>query len=110
MNKRMRTSILGFGLVIASGIALPAHAAIIPELTQHLTEMLDSTESAVNSCPTEETGSAAKDHEWFYRRFWLRFRPRVSFAVPGFAKLEIVPEIEMLWQRDLPTGWEVYKP
>ena len=109
MNK-MKISILGLVWVLAVVSARPSQAAIIPELTKHLTEMLDSTESAVNRCSSEDASAAETSHEWFYRRFWLRFRPRVSFAVPGFAKLEIVPEIEMLWQRDLPAGWEVYKP
>ena len=52
----------------------------------------------------------AVEEQWWYRRFWLRVRPKFAFSVPGFAKLEIMPETELLWERALPDGWVVFKP
>ena len=107
MNRR--NWILTFTMLGVSAFSGSARASVLPELTQHLNEMLDAADGAVNSCELAESESSVGG-EWYYRRFWLRFRPRVAVAIPGVAKLEIVPELETLWQRDLPEGWEPYKP
>jgi hypothetical protein len=101
---------LGWTILFLAVSSVTARGAELPELRSHLTEMIDATEGAVNRCESSTAPDSESGEAWYYRRFWLRFRPRVAFAIPGFAKLEIVPEFEMLWARDLPTGWEVYKP
>lgn len=102
--------ILAFFALVSVPV-FPASAAELPDLTRHLSEILESTTAAVENSGAEGGAPLSEsDERWFCRRFTLRLRPKASFAIPGFAKLEIVPEVEMVWQRALPTGWETYKP
>ena len=71
-------------------------------------QQLAATDAAV--CSADEDLTRATEDSWYFRRFWLRVRPKFSFGVPGLTALEIVPELELLWQRDLPDGWKTYKP
>ncbi len=108
---KMKPWIFAPPIIALAALTVPAFAVELPELTQHLNQMLDSAEGAVNRCEADSTSASTTGGEqWYYRRFWLRFKPRVAFAIPGIAKLEISPELEMLWQRDLPADFEVYKP
>jgi hypothetical protein len=51
-----------------------------------------------------------EDDGYFFRRFWLRLRPRVERDIPGLASFAIIPEVELLWEKQTPEGWEIYKP
>jgi hypothetical protein len=62
---------------------------------------------AANGAPEDNT---ALEQVWYFKRLWLRARPRASFSVPGIAKLEVVPELELLFDRAYPDGWTSYKP
>lgn len=88
------------------------NAASAGDFSDHLLEEMSVVEQALlsselpGSLPLEEESSEA----FYFRRFWFRDRARAGFHVPGLAKLEIIPEIEMLWERDLPKGWTQYRP
>jgi hypothetical protein len=59
------------------------------------------------------SGSAADSraaHDWWFRRIWVRSRPKVGIEIPGIAKSRIVPELDLLWDRPMPSGWTGYKP
>ncbi len=47
---------------------------------------------------------------YFFRRFWLRLRPRVERDVPFLAGFSVIGELELLWEKPVPEGWETYKP
>jgi hypothetical protein len=89
----MKTIIIASMLFIAPS----TFAAPVAELTRYFAESVQTTDEAVNQCSLTEP--ASEGEIWYFRRFWLRVRPKVSFAIPLIAKLEIVPELEMLWQR-----------
>jgi hypothetical protein len=46
---------------------------------------------------------------YFFRRFWLRIRARIERDIPGLAGFAVIPEVELLWERPNPNGWENYK-
>lgn len=58
---------------------------------------------------TAITGEQSDDEAFFFRRFWFRLRARVERDIPGLAGFSVVPEIELLWEKQVPDGWETYK-
>lgn len=72
-----------------------------------LDNALAGVEMGVNS--PESLDDVNKSDTYFFRRFWLRLRPRVERDIPGFASLSIIPETELLWEQQTPEGWEMYK-
>jgi hypothetical protein len=111
MNPRTLFGFFALALALSWLLAArPAPAAENPELTRELAEIVGRSNDAVRAACTDAEGEAGSDSRWFLRRFWVRVRPKATFAVPGFAKLEISPELELLWQRELPEGWTTYKP
>ena len=103
-----------YGLLVAAMLAASGSASSAPleELSAQLRDEIVSSDEAVRACLRDEGGAVDRSIEesWFYRRFWLRVRPKVAFSIPGFAKLEIIPETELLWEHALPSGWAVFKP
>jgi hypothetical protein len=96
---------IGFLVVLASFLApLEGRTHVIPELVAQLRDGLSWIDS---SMPTEN--ACEKEDAWFFRRFWLRLRPKATFELPGL-KLTLVPEVELLLERDYPDGWGTYKP
>jgi len=90
-----------------------ARAAPIPELMQYLEEEMSTLDNAIasseaNSTPAELKGNG--EEQLYFMNFWLRIRPRIGFSVPGLVKVDIIPEAEILWQREIPGSWEVYNP
>jgi hypothetical protein len=100
----MKAALL-FLLAVSS---IPAQAKGIPELTRLLKEETSTLIREVDGAP--ETGTQVQGDSWYFRRMMIRVRPKASFEIPGFAKLEIIPETELIWQRELPDGWTGYKP
>lgn len=69
-----------------------------------------SLDEAVQSVETNSSMSAANDEDgYFFKRFWLRIRARIERDIPGLAGFAVVPEIEILWEKQNPDGWEGYK-
>ena len=86
-------------------------AAPIPELMSFLEREIQQMDRAVSACHmTHSKGISQENEAWLYQNFWIRLRGRAGFEIPGFAKVELVPEVELFWQRGIPQGWESYKP
>lgn len=45
---------------------------------------------------------------WFLKRAMGRVRFKFAYELPVL-KLEIVPELELIWDRPFPDGWVAYK-
>lgn len=78
-------------------------------LTQFVSEEVATMDLAFTQMTANEN-PGSEDDAFIFRRFWLRLRPRVGLHVPGFATFDVIPEVEMLWEKDLPDGWETYRP
>lgn len=65
----------------------------------------DLGDASANMNPLLETGE-----DYMFRRFWFRLRGKVGLKAPGLAGLEVIPEVEMLWEKEVPDGWAIYKP
>ncbi len=89
-------------------VATTSAQAGVLSLTDFVTQEVDSMDYAFDELNRDVDGKPQEDY--FFRRFWLRLRPKVGLTAAGFANLEIIPEIEMLWEKDTPDGWEIYKP
>lgn len=82
-----------------------------PTLSDFFEEEIITLDDAVQQVPSQPTvvSSEANDEGYFFRRFWLRLRPRVERDIPGLAGFSIIPEAELLWEKQTPEGWEIYK-
>lgn len=74
---------------------------------QFLEQNIEIASAAFNSSAQEYGGAG---DEYYLRRFWLRIRPKVGFKLPGTGKIQLIPEVELLWDRPLPESWTGYKP
>lgn len=54
--------------------------------------------------------SAGQGEEFYFRRWLLRLQAQIGISVPWVAKFELLPEVELVWQRPYPQGWTDYKP
>jgi hypothetical protein len=100
-------------LSTSSVIASPAaRAEAIPELRAFIESQVSAADEAIGASESASSpsGPASFDEEWYFRRFWLRVRLPAGIDVPWLAKFQIVPEVELLWQREYPAGWGTYKP
>jgi hypothetical protein len=91
----MRRSTIGFLMMLPLSVILE--------------EQVSTMNAAVLAEPVPAS-SMEDDEAWFLRRFWLRVRAKAGVEIPGFAKLQVIPETEMLWERTLPEGWKTFKP
>lgn len=83
-----------------------ADAKFPHELEERIAAMGDAAASAPEGAADAPEGNEA----WTLQNFWLRMRPRGGFDMPGIGEALLIPELELLWQRDLPEGWELYTP
>jgi hypothetical protein len=97
-------------VVILALASLGARADVLEDFSAQLREEITASDDAVAACGADRSDDRAANDSWYYRRFWLRVRPKLVFSIPGFAKLEIMPETELLWDRALPSGWVAYAP
>ena len=96
------------GMMLAAALsAAPAEAKRIRGLERFLEREISSVQEAVER---SETDQVARPTGWYLRRFLFRIKSPVGIDIPFLAKFQIVPEVEMLWQRDYPEGWGSYKP
>jgi hypothetical protein len=95
----------GFWIATVALLApLPGESAVVPELAEQVKSGLAWIESSMDT----ESACTTQD-EWYFRRVWLRLRPRAVFQLPAL-KLSLIPEVEILLERDYPDGWSAYKP
>lgn len=56
------------------------------------------------------TSYSDPNESWYLKSFWIRIRGKAGFSLASFAKVELIPEMEMFWTRPFPEGWNAYKP
>ncbi len=95
-------------LAFLIGIAMSASAQAESSLSGYLKQEIAALDEAIASCPAE--AQAQGEDGWWFRRFWLRARGKIGFTAGDAIKVEIVPEVELLWERPYPDGWTTYKP
>ncbi len=80
-------------------------------LADFFEQEVTALDNAVQTVPSESAVVTGRngDDGYFFRRFWLRLRPRVERDIPGLAGFSIIPEAELLWEKQTPEGWEIYK-
>lgn len=100
-------------MMLVFGASFPVAASGVPGLEKFLGEQVTVLDDAVASAsdPSEVCSADAADNEmWFFKNFFLRVRPQAGFEIPAIAKIQVVLEAELLWQRPTPQGWGAYKP
>lgn len=100
------TGVMVMMTILISGTANTARAEPIPELENYLSSVIEKADDAVMAKQT--VGAPSED--WFFRRFLLRLRLSAGLSVPLLFKVKIIPEVELVWDRDLAEGWSTYKP
>lgn len=94
-------------VALLSIVSLCASADSLPQLTQYLQSEIAHSSQALS----KPVGGLASDQEEFFLRRWLvRLQASFGIEVPWIASFQIVPEVELVWQRPYPDGWTDYKP
>jgi len=83
-------------LLTAFLVGLPAHAKPVKTLAEFTSSEIRSLDQAVQ----EGTGEGSRD--WEFKRFLLRVTAKIGFTVE-VVNLELLPELELVWQRDEPA-------
>ena len=96
-----------FSMIVLSIVPMNQVGAAdsLPELTRYLKAELESASRAL-----DEADDTAVNEAYFLRRWLVRVQAPFGIKVPWVAKFQIVPEVELVWQRQYPDGWNEYKP
>ena len=98
-------------VILLSTSASSSFASVMPDWVQFIDEEVTSASIALEqAAPETEATASCIEEEFYLRRFWMRVRAKVGIQIPVLAKFEVIPEIEMLWERPLPEGWKPYHP
>jgi hypothetical protein len=98
-------------ITVIAARSTAARAETIPELTAFLAAQIQATDAAIGSSDASgQPAQASFDEDWYYRRFWMRVRVPAGLDLPWIVKIQVIPEIELLWERQYPDGWSTYKP
>ena len=112
MKRTMIQSMAILGL--AAFAAIPAYSSSVPREEQRLTALLDAETTPLADAMEQELvaleAPGRGDELWYLKRLRVRVQAKAGVEVPFLSKLEIVPEIELLWQRENPEGLAGYKP
>jgi hypothetical protein len=90
-----------------------SRAEASPEFMRALDAQLSTLEE---SLPAESLSSntantsAGPEERWFFKSFFVRSKVQFGIEVPELSKLIVAPELEVVLQRNDPTGWTSYKP
>lgn len=117
MKKNYFTTSFTIIAITALILISPNHQNAMADIVQKETlenyfeNEVNSLDQAIQSSPLEAAIISNNDEAdgYFFRRFWLRIRPRAEFVVPGLAGLSVIPEVELLWEKPVPQNWEIYK-
>mgnify|MGYP001568205842 CR=1 FL=1 len=96
--------------LLITAFVFKASASTELSLTDFVSGEVRSLESAFADVGPLDESISSQNEEFILRRFWLRVRPKVGLSIPGLAAFDIIPEVEMLWEKEVPEGWETYKP
>jgi hypothetical protein len=101
----IRKIMLSLSLMLASNAV---QASMADRLADFISEEVWSMDNAFVRYASSNPASV--DEEFFLRRFWLRVRAKFGIEVPGLAEFDVIPEVEMLWEKQTPEGYEIYRP
>ena len=107
------------GSIITSLTGSPVFSSPIPALERFLEEKVlgggQHTEEVCSLETASEVGSIneawdASQEVLFYRTFFLRVQAKAGVQIPFLINVQIIPEVELVWQRSLPEDWGMYRP
>jgi hypothetical protein len=105
------TALISAGAVLAAETNFSAGLAELVESEIVTVGQALEQQEAKMSAYGPAVGSGDKIEDGYYlRRFWLRVRPYADISIPGLAGFDVIPEVEMLWEKAPPQGWEIYRP
>jgi len=77
-------------------MSLPSNADQLPELTGFLREQIKTAHQSLREKPV---GSTILTENYVLRNWYLRLRAIVGIDVPWIASFQIVPEVELMFER-----------
>jgi hypothetical protein len=105
MRKTLTLAVAAFAI---SRTALPAEVYPMREyLEGQISTLTEAMEKGEDVQPDEN--GAVNDQWWYFRRMFLRIRPRVVLSA-HIAKIGIVPDIELYFEHRDPEGYIPYQP
>lgn len=117
MKKQTRNLILmslflSLGAVAGLTEATASEKDLATYLNQEITSMDDAVRNELGKTEAEQANQTtvpSVEESYFLRWFWQRVRPYVGISIPELATFQIIPEGELLWDKQAPEGWEIYR-
>jgi hypothetical protein len=96
-----------FWIATILGVSKLSYGTPVPELMQYLEkEVMVLDQIITQTCePKHKAGIMQASSEEgilsdpYQFNFWIRLRPRVGLNLPGLITVQIIPEMEMFWQK-----------
>lgn len=109
-----RTALIGFAVFVGMNCGSSASTAESHDdaLADYLSQQLTSVEASLQDGAVDaaEPPATPSNEDWYFRRIWLRVRAKAGVSIPGISSLQLIPEVEFLWEKPYPDGWSKYKP
>ncbi|MEO5970760.1 MAG: hypothetical protein ABIQ95_12610 [Bdellovibrionia bacterium] len=83
-----------------------AYGETAPDLEESIQLKISEIENGLSSAQYTESN----EESWYFQNFWLRVRLPLGFSIPSLVNFQIIPELELLFRRDIPAGWQKYHP
>lgn len=87
-----------------------SRAEVSAQMGAFITEQIALTSQSLGKAENACILSSAQNESFYLQNFLLRVRAHFGIDVPLFLKFQIVPELELVFQRSLPEGWGSYRP
>lgn len=73
-----------------------------PEMSNFIREELSTTLNALNlqNRDTAAPGTTIQSGGWHFARFFIEAYAKAAFHIPFLAKLEVYPELDLIFERD----------
>lgn len=109
---RFTKSTLAFFLLAGTlTLSSVAKSEVIPALQTQILENLQAFDGIQMQESQENLlADQGNQEKWILKNLYLRVRAKLGFEIPVFAKFQVIPEMEILWQKPNPSGWDNYKP
>ena len=97
-----------FLVTVLMAMVVPmAKADQMPQFTNYLQWEIYNGSQALGAA---DRASSAGTDSYYLQRIMLKAQAIVGIDVPWIALFQIIPEVELIWQKPVPKGWAPYKP
>ncbi len=95
-----------FFLITSAFFPLRSSADRLPELTNFIRSEIANANQAI---PSPQGNLNAPADGYYLHNLFLRLQILVGINIPWIASFQLVPEVELVFERPIPVGWTTYE-